>query len=121
MDGDERRMLGYAKLAELSRDRGQPSAAHRFLVLAGVAACRAGYLDVAERCHAAVVAGNPRHLLARYATLPDALRDNDFTPFERTLERECPWERSEHVLSELDVDLDDLADDDPHAATLALV
>jgi hypothetical protein len=109
VNSDERRLLGYAKLAAVARERGQHEGANRFLVLAGIAACRAGLLDVAERCRTLVVAGSPRHVVARYPSFADALRDDDFAPFRRMLERECPWERSEHVLSELGIDLDSLA------------
>jgi hypothetical protein len=117
---DERRLLGYANLAAIARERGQHAGANRFLVLAGIAACRAGLLDVAERCRSLVVADNPRHVVARYETLADALRDADFDPFRRSLERECPWERSEHVLSELGIDLEDFdAAGDLRAAALA--
>lgn len=122
MEAEDRRMVGYAKLAALSRDRGQVAAAHRFLVLAGIAACRAGWLEVAERCREAVASENARHVVARYDSLPDALRDPDFEPFERSLNRECPWERSEHVLVELNVDLDELVgDDDPADVALRYV
>lgn len=122
MSPDERRLLGYANLAAIARERGQHAGGNRFLVLAGIAACRAGLLDVAARCRSLVVADNPRHVVARYESLADALRDADFDPFRRALERECPWERSEHVLSELGIDLDTSeADGDLRAATLAVL
>ena len=107
MDRHERQMLGYAHLAHLA---GHSDGRVRFLILCGTAACRAGYADVAARCRDAILALNPRHLAARWETLADALRDAEFDTFLRSVERQCPWERSEHELAARGIDLDDTAD-----------
>lgn len=111
MDGHDERMLGYAELAALAGERGQPDERVRFLVLAGVAACRAGLPDIAETCRVEIERANARHLVVQYETLADALRDPDFEPFLRSLERRYPWEQSEHVLAELGI-ATDVADAD---------
>lgn len=89
----------YTQLAWLSHQKRQALARDRFLLLAGAAACRAGWLEVAERCRALLVGFAPQHQLASYASLPDALRDSEFQPLVRAVERHCPFERAEHLLA----------------------
>lgn len=104
-------MLAFATLADISRQRGQQSGCDRFLLLAGQAACHAGWLDVAERCRLIVLAHNPHHLLGRYESFPDALRAEDFQPYLRNLERFCSYEHAEHLLQGLGLDSITLAAD----------
>lgn len=101
MASEESKMLVYVALADLARSRGQRGGSARFLVLAGAAACRAGWPAVAERCRELVLAENPHHLIARWPSLPEALRDAEFSPFLKRLERFCSLERGEHILREL--------------------
>eukprot|EP00913_Durusdinium_trenchii_P013378 g12559.t1 len=93
-------MLAYLTLARVSDEKQQANGRDRFRILAGVAACRAGCLDVAERCRELVIEGNPKHLLARFPTMPEALREPEFAPFLRQLERFCGYEQAEHFLRE---------------------
>ncbi|MEX0704921.1 MAG: hypothetical protein WD069_22670 [Planctomycetales bacterium] len=102
MPPEESKMLVYAALADLARRRRQYGGSDRFLVLAGAAACRAGWPAVADRCRELVLADNPAHLVGRWPTFADALRDSDFAPFLKRLERFCPLERGELILRELD-------------------
>ena len=106
MPDHERAMLAYAKLAEISHQRRQDQGRDKLLVLAGAAACRAGWPDVAARCRDIIVADNPSHMLARFATFADALRDDGFQTFLKARRRFCSYERAEHLLNELDVDLE---------------
>lgn len=106
MPDHERAMLAYAKLAEISHAKQQDQGRDKLLVLAGAAACRAGWPDVAARCRELIVASNPSHLLARFATFAEALRDDDFTTYLKARQRFCSYERAEHLLQELDIDLD---------------
>ncbi len=106
MDVHDRRTLGYAELAALAARRGQRDGRVGFLALAGINACRAGLPEIAASCLAEILEANERHLLTNYATFGDALRDPDFEPFVRSLERKYGWERSEHVLAELGVSLE---------------
>ncbi len=98
-------VIRYLELAKISQAKNQRSGSDRFLILAGVAACRTGWLDVAERCRERVLEHNPHHLLGRWPTLPDALRSDDFAPFLKQLERFCSSERAEMLLSELEADV----------------
>jgi hypothetical protein len=96
-------MLAFVKLAGVSQSRGQLGPRDKFLMLAGVAATRAGWSTVAARCRELVLAHNPSHLARRYATFADALRDTDFQPYLKQLERFCSYERAEHHLSQLEI------------------
>lgn len=98
-------VLRYLKLANLSRTKQQIAGCDRFLVLAGVEACRTGWLDVADRCRVRVLEDNPQHLLHRWDTMADALRSDEFTPFLRQQERFCNHEHAEALLSELEEDV----------------
>lgn len=91
-------LLANLRLAVISHDRQQMTGRDRFLLLAGLSAVRAGYPVIARRCRDLVLANNPRHLVSRYDTLADALRDPDFAGFEQQLRRFCPYERAEHLL-----------------------
>lgn len=110
MNEHDRQMLAYLALAWVSDDKQQTIGRDRFWILAGVAACRAGYLDVAARCRELVIASNPRHLLSRYASIADALRDAEFEPFLKQLERFCAFEQAEHFLRAQGVDLPGLGE-----------
>ena len=94
-------MCAYVQLAVLSDEKQQIPARDRFLLLAGVEACRAGWLDVAECCRAKLVSSNPAHQLTRHATVADALRDEDFQLLASRWERYCPYEQAEHLLLQL--------------------
>lgn len=105
MSNPDLAMIQYLELAKLSQARRQFAGRDRFLILAGIAACRAGILDVAEACRARVLEHNPHHLLSQWATFPDALRSEDFAAFQHQLERFCSVEKAEQILSGLDVSL----------------
>lgn len=87
----------YLRLAEVSRRKQHILGSDKLLVLAGAAACRAGCLNVAERCREIIVRHSPRHLLARYATFADAMREDDFATLLKRLEKLCPFEQAEFL------------------------
>lgn len=99
----EREMLMYAQLAAIAARRSQLMGRDRFLVLTGMAATRAAWPDVADRCRRLIAENAPRHLITHYASFAEALRDDDFAPFARQTERFCPVERAEHLLSQMQV------------------
>jgi hypothetical protein len=101
MSNPDLAMIQYLELAKFSQARRQLAGRDRFLILAGVAACRAGFLDVAETCRERVLKHNPRHLLGQWATLPEALRSEDFPALYHQLERFCSVEKAESLLSGL--------------------
>ena len=104
MRDHERAMLAYALLSGLSWQKGQYLSRNKFLILTASAACRAGWPDVANRCHVLVLANNPLHLLGNYDLFTDALCSHDFEPFLKQLERFCGYEKAEHLLSELEIE-----------------
>jgi hypothetical protein len=97
-------MLAYAKLAAISHAKQQRLPRDKFLLLTGIAACRAGWPEVAARCREMVVEGNAAHLINRFATFADALRDADFQQFLKGLDKFCPYERAEHLLKGLHIE-----------------
>jgi hypothetical protein len=56
------------------------------------AACRAGWLEVADRCRQLVLEHNAAHRLGRHPTVAESLRHPDFAPFLKQLERLCGYE-----------------------------
>lgn len=102
----ERAMLAFLKLADLSQIKQQLQGRDRFLILAAAAACRAGWPEIAQRCRDHVVTNNRSHLLSHFATMADALRDEEFQIFLNRLEHFCTYERAEHLLRELHVEWD---------------
>ncbi len=103
MDDHDSAMLAFVKLAGVSQSREQLGPRDKFLVLAGAAAGRAGHAAVAARCRELLLSHNPAHLLKRYATIEQALEDNEFQAYLRQLSRFCPYEKAEHLLSQLDI------------------
>jgi hypothetical protein len=99
----ESAMLAYVRLADVSQQKHQLIGRDKLLVLAAAAACRAGWIDVGERCRQLVLEHNPAHLIGTYPTAADAVRSSDFTPLLNQLERMCGYERAEFLVSELDL------------------
>jgi hypothetical protein len=97
----ESAMLAYVRLADVSQRKRQLIGRDKLLVLAAAAACRAGWIDVGERCRQLVLEHNPAHLIGTYPTAADAVRSSDFTPLLNQLERMCGYERAEFLVSEL--------------------
>ncbi len=122
MADPEAAMVAYARLADVSRLKSQTGGQDKFLILTGIAALRAGWPDVAERCREIVAGHAPRHLLAGYDTFADALRDADFQPFVRRMERFCSVERAESLLAGLGFAMTpDLGDRSPGEFVLNLL
>ena len=103
MRDHEAAMSVYVQLAVISDQKQQRQVRDRFLLLAGVEACRAGWLEVAARCRQKLVESNHAHLANRHATLPDALRDQDFQKLVVHWERYCPFEKAEAMLRHLNL------------------
>ncbi len=103
MNDHPRAMLAYARLAQISHAKKQLQGRDRFLVLAGAAACRSGCLDVAERCRTLILANNRSHMIGRFGSFAQAMRDEDFLTFLQRRARLCSYERAEHLLAELNL------------------
>lgn len=96
-------MQVYVNLAVISEQMHQSQVCDRFLLLAGVEACRAGWPEVAARCRKRLIARHPSHLANLYPTIADALRDKDFQQLVIRWERYCPFEKAEAMLGQLDL------------------
>jgi hypothetical protein len=94
----ETAMCAYAQLAWLSHEKRQALARDRFLILAGAAACEAGWPNVATECHRLVTGFAPQHQLAGFASFTDAMKSDDFQKLLQSVTRHCPFERAEHLL-----------------------
>ena len=70
-------------------------------LLAGVEACRAGWPEVAAKCHEKLISSNPAHLAHRFPTMADALRDQEFQQLVIHWERYCPFEKAEAMLQQI--------------------
>src|SRR5580704_19097410 len=115
----EQAMLAYVKLADVSQQKHQLIGRDKLLVLATAAACRAGWIDVGERCRQLVLEHNPAHLIGTYPTVADAIRSADFTPLLNQLERMCGYERAEFMVSELGLEAEP-KEDNQNAGRIAL-
>ena len=93
--------IRYLRLAEWSWAKGQVQPTGRFLLLAGVASCQAGWLQLGLACGAAVQRVLPQHALRRFPDLATALRDPEFRELVHVVERQCSPERAEFLLTSL--------------------
>lgn len=110
--------ITYLKLAAVSRDKRQLSGGDRFLLLAAIAACRDGDLNTADRCRTLVLEHNPKHLVSQWTSIPDALRDEEFAPFVKQLEKFCHPERAETLVAGLVEEYSWLSDETQSAESL---
>jgi hypothetical protein len=106
MRNHEAAMQVYVKLAVISEQSHQSQVGDRFLLLASVEACRAGWPEVADRCRQRLISRNASHLANRHETIADALRDHDFQLLVARWERYCPYEKAEAMLRHLDLTSD---------------
>ena len=73
--------------------------------MSAVTAARAGLPRIAAYCRQHVLEHNPRHLIRRWPTVADALRDGEFQHFLAHLEKRYSPEASEELLRKLSIDL----------------
>ena len=99
----EAAMVAFVKLAGIAQTKQQLLQRDKFLLLAGSAACHAGWPAVADRCRHLVLAHNHAHLVGRQETLAQALRDEACQPFFKQLTRFCSYEKAEHYLTQLEI------------------
>ena len=114
MTPQEQRLLAFSLLAAESRNRQQHIGELRFLILAGTAACNAGWAEIPSRCYKRILEINPHHMLAKYSSLEDALRDEDFQTFLSRLDRFCTFEMAETLLENLHAGWQAIEFDDGH-------
>lgn len=103
MRDHESAMKVYVQLAVISERKKQTQVRDRFLLLAGVEACRAGWLEVAACCHQKLISSNPAHQARLFTSLADGLRDANFQQLVAHWERYCPFEKAEAMLRQLNL------------------
>jgi Mg-chelatase subunit ChlI len=96
----------YLHLAETSRQRQRPHVSDRLLVLAGVEAANQSQGSIAACCREMVLVHNPHHLIGRWATIPEALLDDEFLCLLRQLRRRYPQEKAERLLAVLEISVE---------------
>lgn len=102
MTSGERDLLNFLFLAAESHRKKQVPGRDRFLLLAMIAACEAGYPELADQYQQIITRDSPRHLLARYANAIEALREEGFQVFSKQIRRFCTTERAEQLAVGLD-------------------
>lgn len=98
MRDHEAAMCTYAQLAVISQSKQQALARDRFVLLTGVEACRAGWLDVAQACYVFHTGHAKGHRLQDFTALTEALKNPEFRRIVEQTERWCHHERAEAVL-----------------------
>jgi hypothetical protein len=97
-------LANYLHLARASGLRRRPHVRDRLLVLAAVEATRAGLPRIAAYCRQDVLDHNPRHLLQRWLTVADALRDQEFQHFLVHLEKRYSPAAADKMMANLSID-----------------
>jgi hypothetical protein len=97
-------MATYLHLARASGLRRRPQVRDRLLILAAVAATKAGLPRIAAYCREDVLRHNPRHLVRRWGTVADALRDQEFQHFLVHLEKRYSAEEVDRMMKTLAID-----------------
>ena len=95
----------YLHLAQASWRRRRPLVRDRMLLLAGVTAANMQLDTLAAYCRNAILEHNPRHLVRRWPSLPEALADEEFLAFLRQVRRKYPPEKAEQLLDSLGVEM----------------
>jgi hypothetical protein len=95
----------YLHLARAAAQRQRPLVHDRLMLLAAVQAQLFELPGVAAYCRRRILERNPRHLLARWPTLAEALAAADFQTFFLRQHRHYPLEKVERMLERLGIDL----------------
>lgn len=103
MKNTEAALWAFLQLAYVSHQKQQFIGRDKFLIMAGVAACNAGWPDLAEECRIRVLENNASHMIGKFESFVTAMRDDDFLKFAQQLDRFCTFEKAEHLLNELGI------------------
>ena len=112
----------YLHLVRASERRKRPLVRDRLLVIASARAARLGLPYIAAYCRHLILMHNPHHFVSHWATITQAIYDDDFLHFLGRLERRYPLERAEKMLASLGLMLgnerDTYYDDLEYAASI---
>ena len=95
----------YLHLATASHRRRRPHVRDRLLLLSAATAVEMGLLPIAAHCRRLVLEHNPRHMIGRWPSVADALRESDYQCLLRQLQRQYPHEKAERLLQTLGIEL----------------
>jgi hypothetical protein len=105
MPDDVQSLAIYLHLSRASEQRRRPQVRDRLLVMSAVTATRAGLPRIAAFCRNRILQHNPRHLMGRWPTVAEALRDPEFLRFLTHLEKRYSQEQAEQLLQSLGIEL----------------
>jgi hypothetical protein len=94
----------YLYLAVAAGKRLQMPDRDRLLVISTVNACHCGLPLVAAYCRRLILENNPGHMLRRWSSTEQALKDSDFLHFLKQIQRRFPQEKAETMLQGLGID-----------------
>lgn len=75
------------------------------LILAGIQAANMNLYRLSQYCRAEIIEHNPRHLVGRWNSIGEALLDEEFATFAKSVSRRVPLERAEQMLDSLGIDI----------------
>lgn len=96
----------YLRLAQAYRQHLQMPDRDRALVLAGSCAGLLGMPTIGKFCRQLILQNNPGHMVRRWESFDEALKDDDFHVFLKQLARRLSVERAETALREFRFDCD---------------
>ena len=88
----------FVRMAFVALKRGVLYERDKFLVLVAVHAVVLDRWNVAEACCTTILEHNSGHMIGKYESLRDALKDAGWKTYVRRLQREWPLEKLETVL-----------------------
>ncbi len=99
-------LILYLRVAQAFKNRLQMSDRDRALVLAGTCASVLNMDSIANFCQKLVLQNNQGHMLRKYETFADALKDPDFGVFLKQVRRKLMPEQAESQLMTLGYECD---------------
>jgi hypothetical protein len=79
----------------------------RLLLCAAIIACQAEFPKTAALCRERILRHNPQHWLGRFATVEEALEEEDSLGLVRQVQRRYPPERAEQLYANLGLSLEE--------------
>ena len=101
MTADIELLAIYLHLAWAAAKRRRPLVQVRFLVLAAAVSVELELPEVAAFCRQRILQENSAHLLRRWSSVEQALREPDFQALLQLLQRRYPRERAEQLLESI--------------------
>src|SRR5262245_6126565 len=90
-------LASYLRLAQAAKQRKQPLVRDRVLLLAAVIAAQIDLAPIAGACREQILAGNRRHLVGRWPTVAQAMRQEEFQTLVNQLSTRYGPERVERM------------------------